>query len=145
MNRTLDQMCTVTRPGVAAIAAASAVELFASVTQHPLGREAPASSNPDSDNFVLGIIPHQIRGFLSSFSNVLISGRSYDCCSACSRPVYDAYMSQKWNFVINACNKRHYVEEISGLAEVQRRAEQAAADIEKWEEEASTDDDDNIV
>ena len=44
------------------------------------------------------------------------------------------------DFVTNACNKRHYIEEISGLAEVQRRAEEAAANIEKWEEEEEEDD-----
>lgn len=36
-DRTLDQMCTVTRPGLAALASATAVELMASVIQHPLG------------------------------------------------------------------------------------------------------------
>jgi hypothetical protein len=30
-------MCTVTRPGLAAIASATAVELMVSVLQHPLG------------------------------------------------------------------------------------------------------------
>lgn len=146
-DQTLDQQCTVTRPGVAAIASALLVELVASILQHPKQQHAPApvpvatsSSSSgtatyerDPPEHALGIVPHQIRGFLSTFQNMLIRGRSYPFCSACSKPILDAYSKNGWAFVKEALNSRDYVAELSGLAEVQRRAEAAAADVE-WSE-----------
>lgn len=142
-DQTLDQQCTVTRPGIAAIASALLVELLVSVLQHPLGASAPAtlartSSSADAEEAVehpLGIVPHQIRGFLSTFSNLNITGRAYDCCSACSDKIVDAYRSQGWDFVLKALNERDYVEELSGLKDVQRAAEAAEKDIDFSEEE----------
>lgn len=66
----------------------------------------------------LGIVPHQIRGFLSSFQNVVIRGSSYDCCSACSDKITGTYEAEGWEFVKRALNEKGYVEELSGLAEV---------------------------
>ena len=119
-DRTLDQQCTVTRPGIAAIASALLVELLVSILQHPAGPLAPApvSQTEDRKDHPLGIIPHQIRGFLSSFHNMLISGKSYDCCSACSDKITEAYKKDSWGFVKRALNEKGYVEELSGLAEV---------------------------
>ena len=151
-DQTLDQQCTVTRPGIAAIASATLVELFTSIVQHPLGGLAPApkqSANSSSSSVSydrdpldhpLGIVPHQIRGFLSSFQNMIISGKSYDCCSACSPKVVGAYQNGGWEFVKRALTEKDYVTELSGLAEVQRMAEAAAADVD-WESEGEDGDD----
>lgn len=145
-DQTLDQQCTVTRPGIAAIASAMLVELFTSILQHPLRGLAPApkqsanqSSNSvsyerDPPSHPLGIVPHQIRGFLSTFQNMVISGQSYDSCSACSSKVVDAYKQDGWDFVKRALTEKDYVAELSGLAEVQRAAEAAAGDVD-WDSE----------
>ncbi|THC90820.1 hypothetical protein EYZ11_009723 [Aspergillus tanneri] len=134
-DQTLDQQCTVTRPGVAAIASALLVELLVSLLQHPQGAAAPApaSRSDDQNGHPLGLVPHQIRGFLSTFENIPIAGKSYRCCSACSDNVVDAYKSQGWDFVLKALNKTGYMEELSGLKEVHSTAEAMVADIE-WDD-----------
>lgn len=38
----------------------------------------PATSSP------LGIVPHQIRGFLARFDNLKITGQAYNLCTGCS-------------------------------------------------------------
>ncbi|KAL3424245.1 ubiquitin-like modifier-activating enzyme atg-7 [Phlyctema vagabunda] len=145
-DQTLDQQCTVTRPGIAPIASALLVELLISILQHPKGARAPAPKvainqgssgveyERDPPTHPLGVVAHQIRGFLSSFKNMLISGPSYDCCSACSSKVVDAYKNDGWEFIKRALTEKDYVTELSGLAEVQRQAEAAANDVE-WDSE----------
>ncbi|KKK20926.1 autophagy-related protein [Aspergillus ochraceoroseus] len=136
-DQTLDQQCTVTRPGVAAIASALLVELLVSILQHPLGASAPAPSTrgEDQNGHPLGLVPHQIRGFLSTFENVSVMGQSYKCCSACSKNIIDEYKKEGWNFVQKALNEVGYVEKLSGLKELQEAAEATLADIE-WDEDS---------
>ncbi|USP74951.1 hypothetical protein yc1106_02225 [Curvularia clavata] len=146
-NATLDQQCTVTRPGVAPLASSLIVELLVSILQHPSQALAPPPSHqttsstapshpslPPPFQHPLGTIPHTIRGYLSTFSNVQVEGKPFDCCSACSNKVIDAYNADPWGFVQRALNERGWVEEMSGLKEVQRLADEAAADVD-WEEE----------
>lgn len=102
-DRTLDQQCTVTRPGASMIAAGYAVELMASLLQHPAKALAPAiiSSSPSSSGqdsashsaasaeSVLGVVPHQIRGFLSRFEQLTPSYGAFEHCIACSSAVLE--------------------------------------------------------
>ncbi|KAK7431741.1 Autophagy protein 7 [Neonectria magnoliae] len=140
-DQTLDQQCTVTRPGVAAIASALLVELLTSLLQHPLGKDAPAPQpisgvmpERDPPDHALGLVPHQIRGYVSTFQNLVIRGQSYDSCSACSPRILEAWRKNGWSFVKQALQEKDYVLELSGLAEVQRRAEEMAKDVD-WDEE----------
>lgn len=146
-DQTLDQQCTVTRPGVAAIASALLVELLTSLLQHPQRNNAPApqptsGTVPERDppEHPLGLVPHQIRGYVSTFQNMVIRGQSYDCCSACSPKILDAYRQQGWEFVKRALQEKDYVAELSGLAELQRRAEELD-NVVDWDEEDGLDDD----
>uniref|UniRef100_A0A3B3ZLS0 Ubiquitin-like modifier-activating enzyme ATG7 n=1 Tax=Periophthalmus magnuspinnatus TaxID=409849 RepID=A0A3B3ZLS0_9GOBI len=62
-DRTLDQQCTVSRPGLAMIAGALAVEMMVSILQHSEGGYAVASSSDDRMNeppTSLGLVPHQV-------------------------------------------------------------------------------------
>ncbi|CAK7223457.1 Autophagy protein 7 [Sporothrix curviconia] len=155
-DQTLDQQCTVTRPGVAAIASALLVELFASIMQHPSrhhaqapkttrrANEAPAYER-DPEDHPLGIVPHQIRGFVANFQNVLIHGKSYPQCSACSRPILDAYRKDGWDFVKKALGDREYVTELSGLAEIQRQAEAMAEALDLSDDDLEEDDGEAVM
>ncbi|KAH7551155.1 hypothetical protein BM1_10029 [Bipolaris maydis] len=158
-NATLDQQCTVTRPGVAPLASSLLVELLISILQHPAkglapppSHQAPPASSshpslPPPFQHPLGTIPHTIRGYLSTFSNLQVEGKPFDCCSACSPKVLDAYTADPWEFVQKALNEPGWVEEMSGLKEVQRKADEAAADVdwEEDEEEGGLEDEGEIV
>jgi ubiquitin-like modifier-activating enzyme ATG7 len=136
-SATLDQQCTVTRPGVAAIASALAVELMVSILQHPdkAAAAAPPVTDPEAQHpdHPLGSVPHSLRGYLHNWKTLTLRGQAYDCCSACSPGILSLYDSQGWEFVKRAINEKGYVEEVSGLAEVQRRGEEVNSDVD-WSE-----------
>lgn len=143
-DRTLDQMCTVTRPGLAAIAGASAVELMVSVLQHELGVRAPASAgdtakgkisdSSDAASTVLGIVPHQLRGFLAQFNNLRVIGQAYDRCTGCSESVIRAYLADGFNMLLHAFNDDKYLEQLTGLDKMYQEADDMEAALD-WDEE----------
>lgn len=143
-NRTLDQQCTVTRPGLAPIASAMAVELMVSLLHHPDGMRASApksglnqfSPTVDSES-PLGVIPHQIRGSLVSYTMMTPTVPAFTCCTACSSAVVQAYRNDKCGTVLQACNDGEYLERLSGLNAF--RAEAASKYEDTWDEDIDED------
>lgn len=76
---------------------------------------------------------------------MMIHGESYPNCSACSKSILDAYKKDGYGFVKKALDEKDFVAELSGLAEVQRRAEQLAADVEFSDEEEGEDDGEAVI
>ncbi|XP_041785645.1 ubiquitin-like modifier-activating enzyme atg7 isoform X6 [Anopheles merus] len=120
-DRTLDQQCTVTRPGVSSMASALAVELMISIIQHG---DAPAYyRTPKSDPYaqqqepegLLGIIPHSIRGNISTLQSMVTATVRYANCVACSSLVLERYATSGQNFIINILNGSESLEAIAGL------------------------------
>ncbi|KAG7300190.1 hypothetical protein JYU34_015739 [Plutella xylostella] len=145
-DRTLDQQCTVTRPGVAAVAGALAVEVLVGLLQHPLRVEAPAICNlqpddeiPASMQGVLGPIPHSIRGFLHTYQNVLPTCTKFKQCIACSDAVIDKYRAEGTEFVLKVCDSGKYLEEVTGLSELHLAAEMQ--DVLMFSDEEDEDED----
>ncbi|KAG8556875.1 hypothetical protein GDO81_018240 [Engystomops pustulosus] len=115
-DRTLDQQCTVSRPGLSMIAGALAVELMVSVLQHPEGGYAVASSSDDRMNeppTSLGLVPHQV---LVKVCNVLPVSLAFDKCTACSLKVIDQYEKDGFQFLAKVFNSSHsFLEDLTGL------------------------------
>ncbi|XP_076265658.1 autophagy-related 7 isoform X2 [Rhynchophorus ferrugineus] len=127
-NRTLDQQCTVTRPGVAQIAGALAVELAVSILQHDKGLAAPAffkvsptaqDLDPeDESQCILGLIPHSIRGFLCSFNQILPATMKYDKCVACSDAILNEYKENGIDFLLKVFNSSKHLEDVTKLTDM---------------------------
>ncbi|XP_063228802.1 ubiquitin-like modifier-activating enzyme ATG7 [Bacillus rossius redtenbacheri] len=115
-DRTVDQKCTVTRPGAAAVAAGLAVELLAAVLQHPLRGAAPAE--PSDERGVLGPVPHSLRGFLSEFRQMALPVQRFDRCIACSEGVLGELEARGFEFLHAVLDEPGYLERLTGLAEL---------------------------
>ncbi|CAA6665846.1 unnamed protein product [Spirodela intermedia] len=138
-NRTLDQQCTVTRPGLAPVASSLAVELLVGILHHPNGMHAPAelaSSTTTADDRPLGILPHQIRGSFAQFSQMTLLGHSSSSCTACCSAVVSEFRRRGMEFVLQAINHSTYLEDLTGLTELMKSA--ASFDLE-WDDDADAD------
>ena len=91
------------------LAGAIAVELMAATLQHPLGIDAPAAvagEHVNHEELPLGPVPHMVRGQLSGFSQMCLSGQAFRQCTACSQTVVDQYKQHGWSFLWQALQVR---------------------------------------
>eukprot|EP00761_Pharyngomonas_kirbyi_P013795 gb/GECH01013824.1/.p1 GENE.gb/GECH01013824.1/~~gb/GECH01013824.1/.p1 ORF type:complete len:1110 (+),score=249.55 gb/GECH01013824.1/:1-3330(+) len=146
-GRTLDQQCTVTRPGVSAIASALAVELLMALLHHPQQSYAKAESDdnnaPSDDNedeeSALGLVPHQIRGFLFNYQNMHLSGKAFSQCTACSETILEKYGAEGTDFIREVCNTPGLLEKITGLSELEKQMEDLDVGFEAAEDNGDED------
>lgn len=71
----------------------------------------------------LGGVPHTIRGFLWNHEMKLTVTHKFAFCTACSIPLIKEYQQRGFAFVLDACNVPNYLERLSGLEEVLKKAE----------------------
>jgi len=141
IDRTLDQQCTVTRPGLTGIASAMGTEMLVAMLHHPLkglampeGCEegAPMCQDP------MGLVPHQVRGGLRTMRNQLCMGLSFDRCIACSTTVVEKYVDEKSAFCLQAFNNPMYLEDLTGITELKAECD----DISDFDWNSSSDEED---
>ena len=106
----------------------------------------PPDTNRDPTDSVahpFGLVPHQIRGFLTHFSNLLVTGHAFDKCTACSsrvsllnclltRQIIQAYQKEGHSFLLKAINDSKFLEQAAGLQEIFEGVEDV--DVE-WDED----------
>ena len=130
--RTLDQQCTVTRPGLAAIASCMAVELVASMTQATAGFNSTRSTE-DNGTSVLGAIPDQIRGFLGNFQSFPAVTGSFEKCICCSKSIVDDYLERGVEMVREVVADSAALTRISGLDEFKKNGDDI--DVIAWSDD----------
>ena len=106
-NRTLDQQCTISRPGVSMICSGLATELAMSC-----GNSALNKSDEEED------IPHQLRGNLINYEMQHFNFKYNTNCVACSDNIVKTYKEDRLNFAIGVMNDPYYIEKTCGIHEL---------------------------
>lgn len=107
-SRDLDQQCTVSRPGVGAIASALAVEMFAQLTHSERKFREPHGAHT-----ALGAAPHMLRGsvYLHSISHTKCCRNPH--CTACCDRVVAQFTSRGADFILECVQDPDYISQVA--------------------------------
>jgi ubiquitin-like modifier-activating enzyme ATG7 len=120
----------------------------------PIDSNQPAPS-PSAESSPLGLVPHQIRGFLAQFKNMILTGQAYNKCTGCSEhvshcqldmtrlklvKVLKAYREEGFEFLKKACQDASYLEQVTGLDKLAAEMEHAMESVD-WAEGSEGGDD----
>lgn len=94
--------------------------------------DSSKSLSDRADSCILGLIPHQIRGFLTHFNQLLLIAYAYPQCSACSESVLSEFDRQGIDFLIHSLKNPTSLEDISGLTALKQVTE---TEIDQWDED----------
>ena len=136
-NRTLDQQCTVTRPGVGALSSSLAVELLINIInansklESQLDSTAVTTEEESHEHGAMGCIPHQIRGNIDTFQTAQITTEAYDMCVACSSKVISEFKTNQKEFLIKSMCDKEYLEKMTGLYDMKKRTDEI--DLDEFE------------
>ena len=84
----------------------------------------------------MGLLPHQIRGFLTHFTNLVITGQAYSKCTACSSHVLESYHRDGFKFLLQVFNNPSFLEDLTGLTDLHKEAESGLAEWDVDEDDA---------
>ena len=89
---------------------------------------------------MLGLVPHQLRGYLAEFRTLPIRGAAYSRCTGCSDTVLEAYERDGWAMLHRAFDEPGFLERLTGLNKLAEEGEQALEDLEvEWDDENEDD------
>ena len=92
--------------------------MLVGLLHHPDAHHAPgdvAREISERTELPLGIVPHQVRGFLTHFSNIVTTCPAFASCVACSKGVVDAFAKDRDNFLLRVLNEPEYLESLTGI------------------------------
>lgn len=138
-DRSLDQQCTVSRPGVSMVVSGIAVEILVAMIHHPMGNKASAKEEQDGQRSCLGCVPHQVRGFMADFNQMSVCGGSFECCTACSPKIINTFNERGFDLVLDAMNKPKFLEDLTGLTALHQQVDNL--DDFDWDDDDDGDDD----